>query len=44
MLFQKNFGPIVLKEDGELSKQIDAVKQQIDMASEPEKIKLKSQL
>ena len=43
MLFQKNFGPIVLKEDGELSKQIDAVKQQIDMASEPEKIKLKSQ-
>lgn len=40
MLFQKNFGPIVLKEDGELSKQIDAVKQQIDMASEPEKNKI----
>lgn len=44
MLFQRKFGPIVLKEDGELSKQIDAVKKQVDMASEPEKIKLKSQL
>ena len=37
MLFQKNFGPIVLKEDGELSKQIDAVKQQIDRKNKIEK-------
>lgn len=29
MLFQRKFGPIVLKEDGELSKQIDAVKNKL---------------